>query len=55
MHGQVVNRRELLATLHDLMDGDEERNHIAADKALLEYIDDPAVTEAFDAIYKWYA
>lgn len=34
---------------------DEEVAHGAADRLLLEYINDPRVTEAFEAIEKWYA
>lgn len=29
--------------------------HIEADKALLAYVDDPKVTQLFEAIGKWYA
>lgn len=35
--------------------GDPERAHDAADGALLTYINSPEVTEAYDAIEKWYA
>ena len=35
--------------------GDEEIAHVKADEALLEFINDPEITEAFDAIEKWYA
>jgi hypothetical protein len=34
---------------------DLEDDHIKADGLLLEYIGDPAVVAAFDAINKWYA
>jgi hypothetical protein len=51
-----VSRDELLAELRKLTKGgDEEINHCRADSLLLEFIDDPEVTEAFDAIDKWYA
>lgn len=34
---------------------DEEVDHLAADQALLDYINDPDVAEAFNSIKKWYA
>lgn len=34
---------------------DEEVAHADADKALLDYIDDPEITKAYEAIPKWYA
>lgn len=36
-------------------EGDAGDDHIEADRILLAYINDPRVTEAFDAIEKWYA
>ena len=36
-------------------DGDEERVHGQMDDAMLEYINDPKVTELFEADVKWYA
>jgi len=61
-----MTRDELLALLRslDLPSGspgahedaeDTERAHIAADKALLAYIDDPEVSAAFTALERWYA
>jgi hypothetical protein len=51
-----MSRDDLLAVLRSMGDGgDEEINHGRADRALLEFIDDPEVTAAFDAIAKWYA
>lgn len=32
-----------------------ESGHITADRLLLEYIDDKAVTEAFKRLQKWYS
>jgi hypothetical protein len=52
VHGR---RDRLLEQLRDLRGGDPEVDHQRADRLLLEYIDDRAVTEAFDAIDKWYA
>ena len=39
-----------LATNHN----DPEYDHRAADRALLDYINDPEVTKAFNDIEKWY-
>ena len=36
-------------------DHDKELVHVFADEALLDYIDDGEVTDAFEAIKKWYA
>ncbi len=35
--------------------GDHEHDHVEADRALLAFIGNPDVTDAFDAITKWYA
>lgn len=50
-------RAALLETLRSYhgTDIDQEGAHVRADEALLEYIDDPEITEAFEAIEKWYA
>jgi len=52
-----MSKDELLALLHRLAkeDKDNEYDHMDADKALLDYINDPAVTRAFEDIGKWYA
>lgn len=51
-----MTKQELLEKLEELHDGwDHEANHSIADKLLLEFINDPEVTEAFDKIEKWYA
>jgi len=53
-----VSRDELIKLLTDLAadnDGDCENNHGRADDALLEYINDKAITQAFEMIEKWYA
>ena len=50
--------RELVLRLNDIEGRggyDKERDHIEADELLLEYINDPLVTEAFEEIGKWYA
>lgn len=61
-----MNRDQLLALLKSLSlragapgaheaAGDEERAHVLADQALLEFINDREVTDAFEAIERWYA
>ena len=52
-----MNRALLLTLLRTLGgdDGDKEADHSMADSLLLEYIGDPEITKAFDAIEKWYA
>lgn len=49
-----MSRDELLAILRK-NDGDYETLHIDADEALLEYINDPEITEAFESVRRWYA
>ena len=34
---------------------DKEANHSDADDLLIEYINDPKITEAYNKIEKWYA
>ena len=52
-----MSKDELLAILNKLGkdDGDPEYDHYEADKALLDYINDPEVTRAFNDVHKWYA
>lgn len=51
-----MTRDELLEKLTDLeYPGDTEENHIMADEALLNYIDDEDIEEAYRDIDKWYA
>lgn len=51
-----MTRDELLALLRRLQEpGDPEGQHGQADDALLKFIGDPEITEAFEAIKKWYA
>jgi hypothetical protein len=52
-----MSRDELIKVLTDLMvsDDDPESAHGAADEALLDYINDPAITQAFEMIDKWYS
>jgi len=62
-----MTKEELLKRLSDIESGkhrplhyagwcsDEEINHVAADYALLEYINDKEVFDAFNKIKKWYS
>lgn len=55
-----MTKEQLLAILKsDVGDpndySDRERPHVNADKALLAYINDDEITEAFENIEKWYA
>lgn len=53
-----LTKAELAMRLRELPDtcfGDEEDWHVEADKLLLEYINDQAVTDAFNSFRKWYA
>jgi hypothetical protein len=55
-----MTKEELIAELNKIYDGqdrytDVEVDHMNADELLLKYINDNDVTDAFNAIYKWYA
>jgi hypothetical protein len=51
-----MNRDELLDRLRELAgDGDKERAHSRADKALIEYLDDAEIAEAYDVLERWCA
>lgn len=52
-----MTKQELIQRLVEISEqfDDIEVSHIEADKALLEYINDEAVTDAFDVVPKWYA
>jgi hypothetical protein len=50
-----MTKEELLEKLRSFNTGDSEVDHINADDALLEFINDPEVTVAFEAIEKWWA
>ncbi len=58
MGGAIVSTDELIAKLKAIAEsgqGDQETDHVDADRLLLEYINNAEVTKAFDAISKWYA
>lgn len=53
-----MTKQELIEKLKQIAhehEGDPEVAHIEADNALLEYINDMEIIEAFDSIAKWYA
>ncbi len=53
-----ISRDELLKTLEGaaaMSSYDEERAHIDADMALLDYINDDEIRQAFDRVDRWYA
>jgi hypothetical protein len=51
-----MTKEELLATLQDIDENwDMESGHKAADKALINFINDPEIKEAYEKIGKWYA
>ena len=47
--------KELITKLREIKTGDEEINHLKADRLLLEFINNPEVKEAFYELDKWYA
>lgn len=52
----VLTKEELLTKLRELQASDDpEIAHHEADDALLKFIDDAEVTEAFVKIKRWYA
>lgn len=54
-----MTRAELLVILrglqHDVNTPTSEGWHVEADRALLDYINDPEITEAWGLIEKWFA
>lgn len=50
-----MTKEELIIKLKNCNSGDEEIDHVNADRTLLEYINDEEVTKTFHDIDKWYA
>lgn len=51
-----MTKEELIARLKEIdKNPDTEDAHVQADSALLAYIGDEEIAEAYDAIGKWYA
>lgn len=54
--GQPLKRDDLIEILKDLAkDDDYEVTHSLADLALVKYINDNEIEEAYDSVGKWYA
>jgi hypothetical protein len=59
-HGKIMTRQELIDGLQAIYQRqqrdyfDPETDHAEADQLLLDFIDEPIVNDAFDAIEKWY-
>lgn len=51
-----MTKEELIAKLHEIREKSErEKGHMQADDALIEFINDSEITEAYESISKWYA
>ena len=50
-----MTKEDLLLKLKSFTGRDPEVEHRQADSALLDYIDDEEITDAFWAIKKWYS
>ena len=51
-----MNKQKLIEKLREIQKyGDTEQAHGSADDALIEYINDPEIKEAYDDIKKWYS
>lgn len=50
-----MTKAELLTILREQEFGDPEASHTVADAALISFIADPEIEEAYDAVSKWYA
>ncbi len=50
-----MTKDALLLALRRISTEDPEEGHREADALLLEYLHDPEVTAAFNALTKWYA
>ena len=52
----TMTKADLIKRLGELKDdGDVEANHKEADRLLMDFINDPDITAAFDDVRKWYA
>ena len=50
-----MTKAELLVKLKEINTGDPDVDHHRADELLLEFINDGEISEAYEAIEKWYA
>lgn len=51
----ALTKQELLEKLAGLDDGDREVAHLNADSLLIQFINDPEITKAYERIDKWYS
>ena len=55
MASDKLSKEELLDILRKCQDDDSHDDaHIRADNALIEFIDDGDIKDAYEKIYKWY-
>jgi len=53
---KATKKAECIVALHQAeRDKDTENAHMNADRALLDYIDDPEIREAYEDVPRWYA
>ncbi len=51
-----MTKEELIKRLEECASGcDTEEDHGKADDALIEYINDPDIEQAYNRVHKWYA
>lgn len=55
MTGDIETKDDLLERLDEVKDYDQEAAHAEADLALLDFIDDEEITQAFEEVKSWYA
>lgn len=56
VYSDSMTKKELIRDLTELKNSkDTESAHIDADELLVEFINDPEIKAAYDAIRKWYA
>lgn len=52
----MISKEELIKRLLSCAENtDEEHAHVEADAALIEYINDSEIAEAYEKVGKWYA
>lgn len=49
---ELMDKLKSLAAMNDK---DVEMNHVHADEALIEFIDDPEIAKAYNKIKRWFA
>lgn len=51
---EKISKKKLIEILKDSQNGNYEDAHSSADSALLDYINDKEITEAFNSVERWY-